>query len=284
MALDLGVLLLVLLAAVLHATWNALVKAGGDRLAVTTLVMLVPGLPSIAALFFLPPLGAASWPFLILSTLVHYLYFTVLIGAYRHGDLSQVYPIARGAAPALVAVEAWIFAAEPLRTSEMAGVLIVSVGIMSLSWRRRGPVRDGEAKAIAFALLTALSIAVYLLADGMGVRRAGHPLTYICWLFALEGVPLLCFTLWRRRGQAAAVFRPHLKAGLFGGAIAGLSYGITIWAMSLGPMAHIVAIRETSVLFGAAIGALVLKEPFGRHRIAAAAVVAGGAVLLNLGL
>lgn len=283
MALDPGVLLLVLLAAVLHATWNALVKAGGDRLVMTTLVMVVPSVPCLIALFYLPVLAPAAWPFLILSTLVHYAYYGVLIGSYRHGDLSQVYPISRGAAPALVAIEAWVFAGESLSGGEIAGVLIVSAGIMSLAWRRRGRRRDGEAHAIGFALLTALTIAVYLLADGMGVRRAGHPLTYICWLFVLEGFPLLAFTLWRRRGRARQAFAPNLKAGAFGGVIAGVSYGIAIWAMSLGPLAHIVAIRETSVLFGAAIGALILKEPFGRFRIAASAVVATGAVLLNLG-
>ena len=283
MALDLGVLVLVLCAAALHASWNALVKAGGDRLVMTTLVMIGPTPVCLVALLFLPPLQPAAWPFLLASTFIHYAYYALLIGAYTHGDLSQVYPISRGAAPALVAVAAWVFAAEALSPWEMLGVLVVSAGIMSLAWRR-GARAPAETKAIGLALLNAVAIASYLIADGMGVRRAGEPLTYISWLFVLEALPLLAFTLWRRRGRIVATVAPCLKLGLFGGVIAGISYGITIWAMSLGPMAHIVALRETSVLIGAALGTMVLKEPFGRHRIAAATVVAGGAVLLNSGL
>ncbi len=283
MTLELGVLFLVLFSAVLHASWNALVKAGGDRLVMTTLVILVPSFPCLAALFFLPALEAAAWPFVIASAVVHYIYYGCLIAAYRHGDLSQVYPIARGAAPPLVAVGAWTFAGEALNAMEMAGVLIVSAGIMSLAWRRSPGAHDGEIKAIGFALLTAASVGLFLLADGMGVRRSGFALSYICWLFVLEGFPLLGFTLWARRGRIKAAFGPHLKLGAFGGLIAGVSYGIAIWAMGVGPMAHIVAVRETSVLIGAMIGALVLKEPFGRTRIAAAAAVACGAVLLNVG-
>ncbi len=283
MTLELGVLFLVLFSAVLHATWNALVKAGSDRLVTIALVMFVPSLPCLAALFFLPALAAAAWPFIITSILIHSVYYASLTAAYRHGDLSLVYPIARGAAPVLVAVAAWTFAGEALNTMEAAGVLVVSAGIMSLAWRRSAGPHDGEIKAIGFALLTGLNIALYLVADGMGVRRSGFALTYICWLFMLQGLPLLAFTLWARRGRIAASFGPNLKQGVFGGLIAGVSYGIAIWAMGVGPMAHIVAVRETSVLIGAMIGALVLKEPFGRTRIAAAAAVACGAVLLNVG-
>ncbi len=285
MTLDPGVLLLVLLAAVLHAGWNALIKAGGDHLVMTTLIMFVPILPAAAILLVLPAMVPAAWPYVILSAVVHWIYYGVLIAAYRYGDLSQVYPIARGTAPALVAVEAWIFEGEALTAIETLGALIVSAGIVSLAWRRRrgGAAVTHEPKAIGFALLTALTIAIYLLADGMGGRRSGGPLVYICWLFVLQGVPLVAFTLWRRRGRIGESFRPHLKQGALGGAIAGLSYGIAIWAMSVAPIAHVVAVRETSVLFAAALGALVLKEPFGRHRILASAVVVAGAVLLNLG-
>ncbi len=284
MTLDPGVLLLVLLAAVLHASWNALIKAGGDHLVMTTVIMFVPILPAVAILAVQPAMAAAAWPYVTLSAVVHWFYFGVLIGAYRYGDMSQVYPIARGTAPALVAFGAWIVEGEALTALETLGALIVSAGIVSLAWRRRGGAALAhEPKAIGFALLTALSIAIYLLADGMGGRRSGGTLVYICWLFVLQGVPLVAFTLWRRRGRIGAAFRPHLKLGLLGGTIAGISYSIAIWAMSVAPIAHVVAVRETSVLFGAALGALVLKEPFGRHRILAAAVIAAGAVLLNMG-
>ena len=200
-----------LLAAVLHACWNALIKAGGDHLVMTTVIMFVPILPSIAILAIQPAMAAAAWPYVILSAVVHWFYFGVLIGAYRYGDLSQVYPIARGTAPALVAFAAWIFEGETLTAIETLGALIVSAGIVSLAWRRRGgKVPAHEPKAIGFALLTALSIAIYLLADGMGGRRSGGALVYICWLFVLQGVPLVAFTLWRRRGRMAR--RRHLPA------------------------------------------------------------------------
>ncbi len=283
MALDLGVLLLVLLSAVMHASWNALVKAGGDRLVMTTLVMTVPAPLCVAALVFLPPLQAGAWPFLIASTLIHYVYYALLIGAYKHGDLSQVYPISRGTAPALVALAAWALAGEALSTRETLGVAIVSAGIMSLAWRRNGTRLAAESKAVVMAVANGAVISSYLIVDGMGVRQAGSAFSYIAWLFLLEALPLLALTLWLRRGRVVAAFAPHWKAGALGGTIAAGSYAIALWAMSLGPMAHIVALRETSVLFGAALGALVLKESFGKRRILAAAVVALGAVLLNLG-
>ncbi len=283
MSLDPAVLLLVLSAALMHATWNALIKSGGDRLVMTTVIMLTPAAPSAIALFFLPTMLPAAWPFMALSVVTHFAYYAVLLNAYRHGDLSQVYPIARGCAPALVGIGAWFFAAEVLSSIEMLGVLIVSGGILSLSWRRRDTAGPGELKAIGFALLTALTIAIYLLADGMGVRRSGNAFTYIAWLMFLDAIPLTLFTLWRRRGRIRESFVPRLRLGTFGGVIATLSYGITIWAMGVAPMAQVVAVRETSVIFAAALGAIVLKEPFGRFRIVAAAVVATGAVLLNLG-
>jgi drug/metabolite transporter (DMT)-like permease len=287
MALDFGVIALVLLAAVLHASWNALVKSGGDRLVVLALVIVTPGVISALALPLVAAPEAASWPYLLASALIHYLYFAALFWAYEHGDLSQVYPIARGSAPLLVAVGAWLLAGEALTTPEWLGVLVVSVGIVSLAWRRGGwqsaAWRDGELKAVGFAVLTGLTIAGYSVADGMGVRRAESELGYILWLFAFKWPPLLAWALWRRRGRWQSAFRPYLRRGLFGGLLTGAAYGTVIWCMSLGPMAHIVALRETSVLIAAAIGTLLLKEPFGRHRIAAAAVVAAGAVLLNVG-
>ena len=297
MALDPLVLVLVLVAALCHASWNALVKAGDDKLVMQTYVILVPTAPALIALFLLPAMDSAAWPYLALSTLLHFFYYAILIGAYRHGDLSQVYPISRGSAPVLVAIGAWVFAREVLSPLETLGVLVVSGGIVSLAWRRRpldappgaprdrsrlGP-RGGEAKAITLALLNGLTIAGYALADGLGVRASGQTFTYIAWLFVLSGLPLLAFTCWRRRGRVRAAFAPCLRRGLLGGTLAGLAYTTVIWAMSLGPLAHIVALRETSVVIAAAIGTLVLAEPFGRHRIVASAVVAAGAVLLQIG-
>lgn len=281
MALDPGVLVLVLLAALCHASWNALVKASEDKLVLQTYVICAPAAPALLAAVLLPPMAAAAWPYLIASVLIHNVYFALLLGSYRHGDLSQVYPISRGAAPALVALGAWVWAGEALSALEVAGVLVVSGGIASLAWRRqRG---EAEAKAVTFALLNGFAIAAYSISDGMGARLSGSAPTYIAWLLGLDGWPILATALWLRRDRLKAAFGAQLKPGLTGSLLANVAYTIVIWALSLGPMAHIVALRETSVLLAAAIGTLLFKEPFGRTRIAATAVVAAGAVLLQLG-
>jgi drug/metabolite transporter (DMT)-like permease len=248
-----------------------------------TLVINVGSLLALPTLPFLPLPAAEAWLFLAISVVVHLLYFMVLVGAYRHGDLSQVYPISRGSAPLLVTAGAWLLAGESLGAWELAGVAAVSIGIMSLASPGRRARQDGEIKAVAYALLTGLTIAIYSLADGLGVRAAGHAFAYIAWLFVLSGPPLLAVTLWRRRGRLLEAFRPHLRHGAVGGALAALAYGIVIWAMSAAPLALIVSLRETSVLIAAGIGALVLKESFGPRRLAATAIIVAGAALINLG-
>lgn len=273
-----------LLAAVMHATWNALVKSGQDRLVTLALVNIAPAIPAALALPFLPAMSWDAVPFLAVSVVLHTLYYGCLIGAYRKGDLSQVYPIARGAAPVLVALGAWLLAGESKSLLEITGIAIVSLGILSLAWRP-GPLRwpnlrDDE--AILFALATGLCIAGYSVADGMGGRASGAVFTYIAWLFATDAIAIVAFVFWRRRHNLWTAVRPQLLRGLAGGCVATLAYSIVIWAMSVAPMAQVVALRETSVLIAAGIGALVLKEGFGTQRIAAAAVVVGGAALLHL--
>jgi len=301
LALDPLVFALVLAAALLHASWNALVKAGGDRLAVLTLVNLSPVAVMVPALFFLPPMNLEAMPWLAASTASHLVYYAALLGAYRYGDLSQVYPIARGSAPALVALGAWLLAGEEPGLLEIGALALLSAGLMALAWRPRraapavagrgaivggagaGAPAEPDRRAVLFALLTGLSIAVYSVADGMGVRASGQPFTYIAWLFSIDSLPLLFFLLWRRQGRVLQSIGRSWKAGLAGGLIAAAAYGTVIWAMSRAPMAQVVALRETSVLFAALIGTWLLAEPFGGRRLAAASIIVLGAVLLQLG-
>ncbi len=281
MTLDIGVITLVLAAAALHATWNALVKTGRDRLAVMAITMGLPALPFSVALFFVPIPAAGSWPFLIASVVFHWGYYVCLLYAYRYGDFSQVYPIARGTAPMLVALGAFILAAERLNIYESLGVLLLSAGIASLAWRRGERYRSGEGRGIAFALLTGATIGLYSVADGLGVRSAGTTAGYILWMFVLTDLPFLFFALWLRRGQLRTSLLPNLKFGIGGAVTSSLAYAIVIWAMSVAPMAHVVALRETSVVMAAIIGSLALKEPFGVRRIMAAVIVACGAAMLQ---
>lgn len=274
------VTLLVLAAAAMHAVWNALVKAGNDKLVMQCLVMFFAGVPAIPFLAFLPLPAPAAWPFLALSLAVHAVYYVTLINAYRYGALSQVYPIARGAAPLMIALGAWAFAGEAMSGLEWLGIGIACAGIMSLA-APGGLPRDEEIKAIGFALATAITIALYSLADGIGVRRAGTALSYILWLLALDAIPVLLAGLWLRRGRVVASFRPHLALAAAGGLLSALGYGIVIWAMERAPLAHVSALRETSVILAAIIGATLMGEQFGRRRILAAVLVAGGNALLH---
>lgn len=272
---------LVLLAALLHATWNAVVKASGDRLVTLGLVNAVRFAVCAVAVFFLPLPHPASWPFLVLSALLHVGYYLFLLRAYGSGDLSHVYPLARGVSPLLVAIAALLVAGERLGGAALLGVIVVSAGIASLAFTGRGDP-DRSRRALYYALGTAVFIAAYTVTDGMGVRRAEAVAAYVAWLAVLDGFPVLCLAAWRRRGQFLALAGETLWTSGAGGLLQLLAYGLVLWAMSFSPMAGVSALRETSVIFAALIGAYLLKEPFGARRIGAAVLVAAGVVAMKL--
>jgi drug/metabolite transporter (DMT)-like permease len=278
------VLGLVLLAALLHAVWNALIKASDDPW-LTTLVVFVSG--SVACSLGLPfvePPARESWSYLAAGALLHNIYVTFLVLSYRFGDLSHVYPIARGTGPLLVAALSARVVGEPLSQMEMAGTALISVGILSLAVDRSLGTASGR-RAAFFALGTGVWIAGYTLVDAMGIRRAGDPgpLSYVLWLQALEAVPFVVVTVvLRRRDLPAFVRRPAARRGIAGGLMATLGYSMVLWAYSLGAIAPIAALRETGTILAALIGTLVLGEPFGRRRVFAAGLVALGVVVLNL--
>jgi len=271
--------ILILSAAVMHAVWNAFVKMDGDRLMTMAVVISTTGLLAPLLLLIGPPPALESWPYILLSVLLNNAYFLFLIEAYRFGDLSQVYPIARGSAPLLVAVGAALFANEQLSVVELAGVFIISAGTISLIWRS-GLRVDAEKRSIIFALLTGLMIASYTIIDGIGVRLSGNPAAYIGWLFILSPLPIASIAIIRRRGDAIVYIRNNWKLAVLAGGLNLGSYGLSIWALSLAAMAHVSAMRETSVIIAALIGTQLLGESFGKRRILAAMVVATGVILI----
>ena len=280
---------LLLMAALMHASWNAILKSDqSDRLATFGVIMTTGTVMGLCAVPFLPWIEPAAWKYLAASMLIHVLYYTFLLKAYSYGDLSHTYPIARGLGPLLVALVSGRFIGEHLRPQDIAGVLLLSFGLIALAMPLRNVVpRPGSRHGLAtlFAVLTGFTIAAYIIADGLGVRSAGptfqHRLSYIAWLCVVEGPWLLVLAIALRPRTVWTHLRRTWWRGMIGGVIANVGYGIAIYALVLGPMAHIAALRETSVLFGALMGTLLLGEPFGGRRVAAAFVIVVGLVLMN---
>ncbi len=281
MPLSFEIVALVLFSALLHASWNALLKGAADRTTQSAVLYGAMALVAVAGLTQVAPPALASWPFLALSIVLHNLYFLTLLLAYRDGDLSQVYPIARGGAPILVAVLSTSVAGEGLGTGQWLAVALISGGVLSLALDRRLLSRR-VVGPVSYALMTAVLIGLYTFIDALGLRSADSVFGYIFWLLALSGGAFLILVAWMRRLRPRKIAIGTWGRGVCAGGLATLSYGAFLWALSLGAMAPVAALREISVVFAAAIGALFLGEPFGRRRIAAAAAVAAGVVALNL--
>lgn len=282
MRLDPTVVGLVLLAALLHASWNAVVKSDRDRLLSMGMVMLAGAAFGAAVAPMLPMPDVAAWPYMLGSIFIHNFYYYFLLRAYAHGDLGHVYPIARGLGPLLVALVSGTLLGEHLLLHETIGVLLISLGIFSLSMANgwTSLLRDGQ--GTLFAVLTGITIAAYTVVDGLGARAAGNPLSYIAWLNVTEGPWVLLVGLWRRGSTTTLQhIRLYGRRSAIGGVVAAIGYGIAVWALSLGAMAHVAALRETSVLFAALIGTFLLGERMGYRRIAAALCIVVGLVLMN---
>src|SRR5674476_1469896 len=264
------VFLAVLFAAACHAGWNALIKVGLAPLSATTLISLGSG---VVALLFLPLVGVpawASWPWLIASVLIHLVYFAALIEAYRSGDLGQVYPIARGSAPLMTATVTTLFVGEAMNLIGWGGIVALVAGVFLLSARGGRELTRIDRRAVGFALFTALTICVYSVVDGIGARLSGNPNGYSLWLFVGIAFVMLPYALYRDGRDVIPAIQHYWRRGLVGGALQLLSYGIAIWAMTVAPIAIVATLRETSVLFGAVIAVVVLKEPLRALRIVAA--------------
>jgi len=276
------VFIAVLFAAACHAGWNALVKVGLDPLSTTTLIAVGAAVASLAGLPFVGLPASAAWPWVIASGFIHLFYFAALAESYRTGDLGQVYPIARGSAPLLTATASAFFVGEHLSLFGWTGIVVLAAGVLLLSARGGRELVHLDRRAVGYALLTALTICAYSLTDGIGARLSQNPQAYVLWLLVANAVVLVPYALWRDAGGLIFVLRRFWRRGLAGGALQALSYGIALWAMTLAPIAIVASLRETSVLFGAALAVLVLKEPLRATRIVAAVLIVGGLVLIRL--
>ena len=273
----------VLLAAVTHASWNAIAHRITDKLVGFSLISgggLLIGL--VMALFVPFPAGPA-WPYLLVSAAVHIAYYALLMTSFRLGDFGQAYPIARGTAPLVVTVLAAVFAHEVPGMWAATGIAVSCVGLTGVSlWGLRGH-RPNWA-AIGAALATGLTIAAYTVIDGLGVRASGTPLGYIAWLMAVQGLAIPAYMYARVRGGIVRQLRPYATLGLCGAALSVSAYALVLWAQTRAELAPVAALRESSIIVGAAIGAVFFKERFGAPRIAAAGLlVVGIGLMLHAG-
>ncbi|MEU9122946.1 DMT family transporter [Streptomyces sp. NPDC048506] len=273
----------VLLAALTHASWNAIAHGIRDQLLAFTLVGCGGAVCGVVLAVVTPLPAAGAWPYLLASAVLHIVYQALLMRSFRLGDFGQMYPIARGSAPLVVTVLAAVFVHEVPHAWALAGVALASAGLVGVAlWGiRTGGTESSRPHwpAIIAALATGLSIASYTTVDGLGVRASGTPLGYIAWLMILESIVIPSYALAVRRRQLLTELRPIAVRGLTGGVLSVFAYGLVLWAQTRAPLAPIAALRESSIIVGAAIGTLFFKERFGAPRIAAA-----GLMVIGIGL
>jgi drug/metabolite transporter (DMT)-like permease len=278
--MPLEVTLAVLGAALAHATWNAMVKSSRDVLLDLALITFLAGVAALPLLFFFEAPAGPAWPYILASVVIHIAYYFALVGAYRAGDLSHGYPIMRGVAPLIVSVSALAWLGEAPQPSVWLGVLLICGGVLSLGfagfhWR-------DSRTSTAWALSNAVIIALYTLVDATGVRLSQSPVGYVLWLFVLDALPFPLLVLLSRKGQLLAYAARHWQRGLLGGVLSAGAYGVALWAMTRAPVAAVAALRETSVIFAALIGAWLLREGHIARRLVGAATVALGVVALKI--
>jgi drug/metabolite transporter (DMT)-like permease len=271
----------VLIGAACHAGWNAFLKIRLEPFSAMALISIMSAVVVLPLIVVLPVPPAAAWPWIAASMAFHLGYFIGLSEAYRTGDMGQVYPIARGSAPLMTALASTFLVGETIGPRGWIGILILVGGVFLLSLRG-GRNLTFDKRAVAFALFTAVTICGYSVVDGLGARAAQNAHAYTVWLFLLDGLMMLALVLFRRGTAVFADFAGFWKEGAVGGTLSLAAYWIAIWAMTVAPIALVAALRETSVLFAAAIAVIVLKEPLQPPRIVAAVMIVAGLVLIRL--
>jgi drug/metabolite transporter (DMT)-like permease len=277
--LPLDVIALVLFGALLHAIWNALVKAGSEKSLDAAMVALGAAVVALPFLPFMPLPNSEAWRYILVSAVLQFAYFQLVAASYRAGDIGLVYPLMRGVAPLIVAATSSIVVGEHLTGGTLAGILTISAGVLTLALESR----KGGKQAIALALCNACVIASYTFVDGIGARVSGNAISYTLWMALLPPVLLFAWAF-ASRGVKPVLWHVHHHwwRGLIGGAGSIGAYGLALWAMTKAPVATVAALRETAILFAVVISVVFLKERVSVWRIAAACVIALGALLLRL--
>ncbi|MEF3098613.1 EamA-like transporter family protein [Raoultella ornithinolytica] len=276
--MTINVFCILLFAALLHASWNAIVKASGDKMYAAISVSGSAAVIALLLLPFAPQPTLASAPYLLLSSALQVVYTVLVAKTYQVSDMSQTYPLMRGTAPLLVAIVSVVFLGDHLSPLAWSGIGVICLAILAMAYNGRASSRRG----VVLALINACFIAGYTLVDGTGVRLSGSALGYTLWSFLMNGSCLLGWATIARRHEVSRYLRQHWHKGLLGGVSTMGSYGLALWAMTQAPLAVVAALRETSILFGALIAFVLLKERVIPLRIAAACGIAAGAILLRL--
>jgi drug/metabolite transporter (DMT)-like permease len=271
------VIALVLCAAVLHASWNAVLRGRDDKLWSVTVMSFAATVVAIPVVFVLPLPASASWPYLALSVVLQVVYSWFLVAAYRLADLSQIYPMIRGSVPLLVTLGAALFAGDRLSAPALSGIVLVSLGIMSLALGKG----CAHPRAVAAALANSVVIATYTVTDGIGARLSGDPFAYVSWIFVLYGIVMPVAFLAARRRLVVHWRAPETRTALAAGIVQLVTYGTVIWALTMAPIGSVSALRETSIVFAALIGRMFLREPLTARRLSACLVIAAGAACLG---
>lgn len=275
------VFLAVLAAAFMHASWNALLKVHGDRFALVLLMSFGMGVAAAPLLPFVAVPQGVTWGWIAVSVCLQTGYKYYLTRAYETGDLAVAYPLARGTAPLLTTLGSAVLLGELPPATAILGIVALCCGVLLMSFSGRGGAVGG--RPVMFALVTSAFIAAYTLTDGSGARSAASGISYVVWLFVIDGVVSLALARLLRRRRAVSMMRSEWRAVFGGGALAALAYGIAVWAMTKAPIAAVAALRETSILFAMLLSVVLLGEKVAPRRVFAALVIVAGVLALRLG-
>ncbi|WP_202385593.1 DMT family transporter [Altericroceibacterium endophyticum] len=275
------VFFIVVLAAALHAAWNAMLKGGRDKYLGTAAVVIGQAIFAVPTLFLVPAPDPSSFVLIVAGIGLHLGYQFFLMASYRAGDLTQVYPLARGSAPLIVALVSVVFLGVVLQTIELTAVLMIGLGIMSIALVGKN---DGlhHRKAAVLALLTGCFIASYSLVDGLGARQAGTALGYYGWLTIGNAVAFCAITAVVRPSILKRIPKEGLRLTMFGGGASYVAYALVIWSFTQAPIALVTALRETSIVFALLIGVFVLREKLSLAKVASTVVVSAGVLMTRL--